>query len=566
MRSPVDREGKAESSWAVARGVNYALCLGILVVLWKVAACAIRSPFLLPPETVLLNFSKACGTAPFWGHFFISAYRVTAGIVLGWLLAFPVGVGMGYGRKVDRIFAPLVFITYPVPKIVLLPLVLLLFGIGDLSKIVLITSILFFQVLVATRDGVRAIDGKYYDSLRSLGADDRVMLREVAFPAALPHSFTALRIGIGTAVSVLFFVESFATTTGLGYLIMDAWARMDYGHLWNGIVGMGLLGTLLYEALGVLEPRLCPWKHATLVEETESPVVQAIVRVGRTAGMYGRLIRFEHTVFALPFALAALLLAMRQFPVTFRQGFWIVLAMVGARSAAMGFNRLVDASFDGRNPRTAGRELPSGKVTAGETAVFVAASSVLFVLAALFISPLCFRYSFVVLAVLFGYSYTKRFTWLSHLVLGIAIGLAPLGVWMALTNGISAKITILSLALCAYIAGFDILYACQDVEFDRQEGLCSMPVKFGAETALAVSGLLHAVAFAALLSLFWLFGLTPVYIVFVLVIGVLLVVEHHLVTPENLSRIHIAFYRINSLISLLVFAALMTEEILRRLA
>ena len=566
MTSSADREWKTGSSGAVARGVNYALCLCILAALWKLAACAVRSPFLLPPETVLLNFSKACGTVEFWGHFFVSAYRVSAGIALGWLLAFPVGVAMGYGRRIDRIFAPLVFITYPVPKIVLLPLVLLIFGIGDLSKVVLITSILFFQVLVATRDGVRAVDGKYYDSLRSLGADDRVVLMEVAFPAALPHSFTALRIGIGTAVSVLFFVESFATTTGLGYLIMDAWARMDYGHLWNGIVGMGILGILLYEALGALEPRLCPWKYASFVEETKSPVVQAIVRVGRTAGVYGRLIRFEHTVFALPFALAALLLAMRQFSVTFRQGFWIVVAMVGARSAAMGFNRLVDASFDGRNPRTADRELPSGKVTSGETAAFVAASAVLFVLAALFISPLCFRYSFAVLAVLFGYSYTKRFTWLSHLALGIAIGLAPLGVWVALTNSLSVNIAILSLALCAYIAGFDILYACQDVEFDSQEGLCSMPVRFGAEAALTVSGLLHLVAFGALLSLFWFFGLTRVYIVFVLVIGMLLVVEHHLVTPKNFSRIHIAFYWINSVISLLVFAALMTEEILRRLA
>ncbi|MGD0232769.1 MAG: ABC transporter permease subunit, partial [Syntrophorhabdales bacterium] len=198
--------GKEESagSGALASGVNYALCLGILVLLWKMAASALQSPFLLPPEAVLLNFFQACRTTVFWGHFLISAYRVVAGIVLGWLVAFPIGVAMGYGRRMDHIFAPLVFITYPVPKIVLLPLVLLLFGIGDLSKIFLITSIVFFQVLVATRDGVRGIDGKYYDSLRSLGANDRLMLREIAFPAALPHSFTALRIGIGTAISVLF--------------------------------------------------------------------------------------------------------------------------------------------------------------------------------------------------------------------------------------------------------------------------------------------------------------------------------------------------------------------------
>ncbi|MGD0231541.1 MAG: UbiA-like polyprenyltransferase, partial [Syntrophorhabdales bacterium] len=373
-------------------------------------------------------------------------------------------------------------------------------------------------------------------------------------------------IGIGTAISVLFFVESFATTTGLGYLIMDAWARMDYGQLFNGIVGMALLGILLYEALNVLEPRLCPWKYPSRAEEVEPAVTEALIRVGRRAGMYGRLIKFEHTVFALPFALAALLLAMRQFPVTFRQGFWIVMAMVGARSAAMGFNRLVDAPLDGRNPRTADRELPTGQVTEKETRAFVAASGLLFILSAFFISPTCFWCSFVVLAFLLSYSFTKRFTWLSHLALGIAIGLAPLGVWVAITGGLSMRIAVLSLALCAYIAGFDILYACQDVEFDRQEGLCSMPAQFGARRAMRISGLFHAIAFASLLSLFWLFSLSVVYLCFVLVIGALLVIEHYLVTPENLSRIHVAFYRINSVISLLIFAALMTEEVLRRFA
>ena len=327
------------------------------------------------PRKRCSSTSEACATAAFWGHFLISAYRVTAGIVLGWLLAFPVGVAMGYGRRIDRVFAPLVFITYPVPKIVLLPLVLLIFGLGDLSKIVLITSILFFQVLVATRDGVRAIDEKYYDSLRSLGADDRVMLREVAFPAALPHSFTALRIGIGTAVSVLFFVESFATTTGLGYLIMDAWASMDYARLWNGIVGMGLLGMLLYEALGAIEPRLCPWMHPAGSEEPEGAVAQAIVHVGAGPGSTAASSSSSTTVFALPFALAASSSPCASSPSRFRQGFSIVVAMVGRRSAAMGFNRLVDAAIDGKNPRTADRELPSGRMTRGETAFFVAASA-----------------------------------------------------------------------------------------------------------------------------------------------------------------------------------------------
>ncbi|OPY69663.1 MAG: putative aliphatic sulfonates transport permease protein SsuC [Syntrophorhabdaceae bacterium PtaU1.Bin034] len=561
-----DKERKARSRTVRPGIVNYLLCLGILVLLWKLAASALSAPFLLAPEDVLLNFARACATADFWEHFLVSTYRVVAGIFLGWSLAFPVGVMMGYGKRLDSVFAPLVFITYPIPKIVLLPIILLIFGLGDLSKIVLITSILFFQVLVATRDGVKAIDEKHYDSLKSLGADNRVMLREIAFPAALPHSFTALRIGIGTAISVLFFVESFATTNGLGYLIMDAWARVDYNQLFTGIVGMGALGIVLYEALNVIEPRICAWKYAERTETPEDVVSDAIAKVRFRTMMYGRMIKFEHTVFALPFALAALLLAMRQSAVAFSQFFWIIMAMVGARSAAMGFNRLVDARIDARNPRTADRELPSGRMTVKETKIFIAVSSLLFILSSLFISYTCFWCSFVVLAFLFGYSYTKRFTWLSHLALGTAIGLAPLGVWVAITNSLSLRIVILSIALCTYIAGFDILYACQDMEFDRKEGLCSMPAKFGARKAMHVSRLLHVVAFVSLLSLFRLFGLTPVYLGFVLAIGVLLVIEHRLVSPADLSRINMAFYRINSVISILLFAALLMEELLRRLA
>ncbi len=566
MDASSNPERKTKSGGLGAGTVNYVLCLGLLALVWKLVASFLNVPFLLPPETVLLDFARACLTVGFWQHFFVSAFRVASGIFLGWFLAFPAGVMMGYGKRLDGVFAPLVFITYPIPKIVLLPIVLLIFGLGDLSKIILITLIIFFQVLVATRDGVRSIDQKHYDSLRSLGASDRVMLREIAFPAALPHSFTALRIAIGTAISVLFFVESFASSNGLGYLIMDAWAKMDYSQLFTGIVGMGLLGILLYEALRLLEPRACAWKFAEKPEPAENPVSETLAKVKSRTKLYGRMIKFEHTIFALPFALAALLLAMRQSPVRFAQFFWIVMTMVWARSAAMGFNRLVDAKIDAKNPRTAERELPSGKMTAKETKTFIAVSGLFFILSAYFISSTCFWCSFVVLAILLGYSYTKRFTWLSHIALGIAIGLAPLGVWVAVTDSLSLKIFILSLALCAYIAGFDILYSCQDMEFDRKEGLCSMPARFGARKAMYVSGFLHLVAFASLLSLFWLFGLTPVYLGFVGVIGVLLVIEHRLVSPADLSRIHAAFYQVNSIISVLLFAALLTEELLWRFA
>lgn len=544
--------------------VNYALCLGILLLAWKGVASWVSSPFLLSPETVLLTFGQACLTSAFWSNFLVSAYRVLAGILLGWLLAFPAGIIMGYGRQLDNVLAPLVFITYPVPKIVFLPLVLLIFGLGDLSKIVLITSILFFQILVAVRDGVKAIDEKYYDSLRSLGAGDRIILREVVYPAALPHSFTALRIGIGTAISVLFFVESFATTSGLGYLIMDAWGRMDYGQLFVGIVGMSLLGVVLYEILNFLEARFCAWKNLQTAEKTEGLAVpETLAKIGARTVIYGKMIRFEHTIFALPFALAALLLAQRQSPITFELCFWIIMAMVGGRSAAMGFNRLVDASMDARNPRTSNRELPSGRLSMKETSVFVAVSSMVFVLSALFISFTCFWCSLIVLVLLFGYSYTKRFTWLSHLALGVVIGLAPMAVWVAVTGGLSGRIAILSLALCAYITGFDILYACQDVEFDRGEGLYSIPVRFGVEKAMLISSVFHLVAFGALLSLFWLFTLSRVYAVFVLAIGVLLIIEHRLVKPQDLSRIDMAFFHVNSLISVLMFAALMADEAMR---
>lgn len=546
--------------------INYALCLGILVLIWKGIAWLVASPFLLPPETVLWTFGQACLTPAFWNNFFVSAYRVLVGILLGWLLAFPAGIIMGYGKQLDNVLAPLVFITYPVPKIVLLPLVLLIFGLGDLSKIVLITSILFFQILVAVRDGVKAIDEKYYDSLRSLGAGGRTVLREVVFPAALPHSFTALRIGIGTAISVLFFVESFATTSGLGYLIMDAWGRMDYGQLFVGIVGMSLLGVALYEILNLLEYRFCAWKFLQSEKGTEGlPMPETLARIRSKTVIYGRMIRFEHTIFALPFALAALLLAQRQSPISFGLCFWIVMAMVGGRSAAMGFNRLVDASIDARNPRTSDRELPSGRISVKETGIFVAVSSLLFVLSSLFISFTCFWCSLIVLILLLGYSYTKRFTWLSHLVLGLVIGLAPLGVWVAVTGTLSGRIAVLSFALCAYIAGFDILYACQDVDFDRQEALHSMPVRFGVEKAMLISSVFHVLAFGALLSLFWFFSLSRIYIVFVLAIGVLLVVEHMLVKPKDLSRIDIAFFHVNSAISVLMFLALLAEEVARRM-
>ncbi len=282
------------------------------------------------------------------------------------------------------------------------------------------------------------------------------------------------------------------------------------------------------------------------------------------AFVYSRMIKIEHSVFALPFALAALLLANRVTPVTPSHIFWIVMAVVWARSAGMGFNRLVDAKWDAKNPRTAQRELPAGNISLRETTVFVFFSSLLFIISAASLSLTCLWFSFPVLLILFSYSYTKRFTYMSHLVLGFVQALGPLGVWLAVTGHLSSKIAVLSLTLGTYIAGFDLLYAIQDVEFDRREGLHSIPANFGIHRAFHVSAGLHVITFISLLSLYWIFALSPFYLAFTAIIGILLIIEHKLVKPNDLSRINIAFFQVNSVISILLFAAIMMEELVRR--
>lgn len=277
------------------------------------------------------------------------------------------------------------------------------------------------------------------------------------------------------------------------------------------------------------------------------------------------MIKFEHSIFALPFALSALLLAHRVAPVTPRLVFFIIMCVVWARAAGMGFNQLVDARWDAKNPRTSGREIPAGRISPGETTVFVFISSLLFVLSALVISFLCFLFSFPVLITLFSYSYAKRYTWLCHFILGFVQALGPIGVWLAVTGGFSWNISVLSLALGTYIAGFDLLYACQDTEFDRNEGLYSVPANLGIRRALDFSILLHLVTFASLLCLYWVFNLSHYYPAYVLIIGLLLIIEHKIVKPDDLSRIHFAFFHVNSAISVLMLAAILTEELIRRI-
>jgi ABC-type nitrate/sulfonate/bicarbonate transport system, permease component len=243
----------------VRPAARYAVVLIVLGLLWKLAAMALGGVILPDPEDAIRAFFAALSTRIFWEHFGVSAFRAVTGMLIAFGIAFPLGLVMGSVRRADAMLAPFIFLTYPIPKIVLLPVFLLLLGLGDASKIAMIALILGYQILVTTRDGVRSIHPKYLDSVRSLGGSRLDVLREVLVPAALPHGFTALRLGTGVSVAVLFFVESFATTRGLGYMIMDAWGAMDYLGMFVGIIGMSLMGAALYELANVMERRVCRW-------------------------------------------------------------------------------------------------------------------------------------------------------------------------------------------------------------------------------------------------------------------------------------------------------------------
>lgn len=286
--------------------------------------------------------------------------------------------------------------------------------------------------------------------------------------------------------------------------------------------------------------------------------------VVRTVYLFGRLIKFSHTIFAMPFALSAVVLAhVYARPITWRTLFWILVAMIGARSAAMGFNRWADLHYDRLNPRTSSRPSATGIISPKAIMMLVLCFSALFVFSAYMLGKICFWLSFPTLAVLLSYSYTKRFTAWSHLYLGFAIGLAPLGAWIAVTGEWSWRIAPLSVALVTYIAGFDILYACQDIDFDRTVGLHSLPVKLGVKKALMISSIIHVVTFLCLLSLLWLFDLGSVYKLFLAVIGLLLMWEHRMVKPEDLSKVPVAFFHVNSMVSIALFLGIGLDVLVR---
>jgi 4-hydroxybenzoate polyprenyltransferase len=265
------------------------------------------------------------------------------------------------------------------------------------------------------------------------------------------------------------------------------------------------------------------------------------------------MIKFEHSVFALPFALVGALLAARAgggLP-TWRQILWIVVAMVGARSAAMTMNRIADVEYDRRNPRTAKRALPAGELSVGFAWAFAALASAVLVIAAWQLNRLALELSPVALAILFFYSYTKRFTSWSHFVLGFCLGISPAAAWIAIRGSLDAHMLILCAAVTLWVGGFDVLYACQDVEFDRAAGLHSIPKKLGIAKALVFARAMHVVMVALLAWLAWSFHLAWPAWAGIAVVAALLAYEHSLVKPNDLSKMNAAFFTVNGYISLL---------------
>ncbi len=273
-------------------------------------------------------------------------------------------------------------------------------------------------------------------------------------------------------------------------------------------------------------------------------------QAGRGISEFLEMIKFEHTIFALPFALVSLLLATHGH-LTGHLLFWVVCAMIGARTGAMGFNRVIDAEIDRQNPRTRNRAIPAGRISRSFAVGISIASFGLFVLSAAMLNTACLLASPLAIAILIGYSYTKRYTPYSHLVLGLAIAGAPLGAWLAATGTLSVTALLLSGAVLCWIAGFDILYSLQDIEFDREHRLYSIPAAFGIRPALWTARFLHLLYLLLLALIPKTTPLGTLYLIGLLVIASLLFYEHTLVSPKDLSRITTAFFTINGWISMI---------------
>jgi 4-hydroxybenzoate polyprenyltransferase len=268
--------------------------------------------------------------------------------------------------------------------------------------------------------------------------------------------------------------------------------------------------------------------------------------------LYLRMIKFPHSIFALPFAFTGAVIAAEGIP-SIREIVWITIAMVGARSGAMGLNRVIDRKIDRENPRTKNRELPKGEIRLSEAILFTGVSIAIFIFAAYMLNPLCLKLSPIALAVLFIYSYTKRFTWTTHFVLGLALSAAPLGAWIAVRGTFDTEIIPMGIAVIFWLAGFDTLYALQDIEFDKSHGLYSIPKRFGIKNALILAKLFHLMTFIMLLATGVLFKMGIFYWLGMMIVAGLFIYEHSLVKESDLNKLDIAFFNMNGYISITVF-------------
>ncbi|MCY9515477.1 UbiA-like polyprenyltransferase [Paenibacillus apiarius] len=290
--------------------------------------------------------------------------------------------------------------------------------------------------------------------------------------------------------------------------------------------------------------------------------MEMIQKVFRKTRMFGELVMFSHTLFSLPFAVISMVWAAGGIP-SAHVMLWSLIALVGARNGANAFNRLVDRRFDEANPRTAHRHMPRKLLREREVTLFVAVNFAIFILAAGMLNPLCLWLAPVAIVLICSYSYTKRFTWLCHLYLGFTIASAPIGAWFAVTGQFAVTPFILGTIVMLWIAGFDIIYATQDIEFDRKTGLWSVPSLFGYEDSLFIARSLHMIMVVLLLALFFIQGLGWIYLGGIGAAAVLLAIEHNIIKPSNRQRMNVASYNLNQVISMVILFCTMADFFLR---
>ncbi len=241
--------------------ITYGITIILIYTIWYILSLMLGNTILPDPIIVFTQGFREIRQYSFWEHVGASAFRIITALFIAFFTATPLGLLLGSNDKLDRLFSPLIYLGYPIPKIVLMPIIFVLFGLGDTAKIVLITMIIFFQLLITTRDAARKIDKEVIYSLQSLGGRRRDFYRHVVWPISLPGIFTSLRIVTGTSIAVLFFVESIGTNMGLGYYIIDSWGRADYANMFVGIIAFSIIGIVLYETFDLLERKICKWKN-----------------------------------------------------------------------------------------------------------------------------------------------------------------------------------------------------------------------------------------------------------------------------------------------------------------